>query len=396
MKKTIAILLSLGVLIIGCKQRGSNIVVKGELKNAVSSYIYLQELTTQNNGHADSILLDKSGEFKFKKRILYPTFFALRIGHTKSVTLIAMPKERIMITGSASNLFKTYKVEGSEESKRVQILNSMLAICLEKRDSLNLVLQQFKDNPNIVNIRKTLSMNFQNYIDDQRQFTQAFIDKWPSSLASLYALYQQVDENSFVLYKDEDYKYFAKVDSILYRSYPEAPYVKALHSNVEQMMEQQRALKLKSLLSAMGAKAPEIALPSPKGDTIRLSSTKGKAVLLNFWASWSKPSREENAKLMNLYKKYKYKGFEIFQVSLDKSKDAWVKAIKDDGLKYWINVSDLKYMQSPVVSLYNFDQVPTSFLIDKDGTLMSKNLSDIDLENKLIELLGDKSDSANQ
>ena len=396
MKKTIAILLSLGVLFIGCKQRGSNIVVKGELKNAVSSYIYLQELTTQNNGHTDSILLDKSGEFKFKKRISYPTFFALRIGHAKSVTLIAMPKERIVITGSAGNLFKTYKVEGSEESTRVQIINSMLAICLEKRDSLNRVLQQFKDNPNIVNISKTLSMNFKNYIDDQRQFTQAFIDKWPSSLASLYALYQHVDENSFVLYKDEDYKYFAKVDSNLYRSYPEAPYVKALHSNVEQMEDQQKVLKLRTMLTAMGAKAPEIALPSPKGDTIRLSSTKGKVVLLDFWASWSKPSREQNAKLMNLYKKYKYKGFEIFQVSLDKSKDAWVKAIKDDGLKYWINVSDLKYLQSPVVNLYNFDQVPTSFLIDKDGTLISKNLTDIDLENKLISLLGDKSDSANQ
>jgi peroxiredoxin len=390
MKKTIAILLLSSALFIGCKQKGSNIVVKGELKNAVSSYIYLQELTVQNNGQTDSILLDKSGEFKFKKKIIYPTYYALRIGHSKSVTLIAMPKERIVITGSATNLAKTYKVEGSEESQRVQIINQMLAICLDKRDSLNAVLQQFKDNPNIVNIRKTLSMNFQHYIEDQRQFTLAFIEKWPSSLASLYALYQQVDENSFVLYKDEDYKYFAKVDTLLFRAYPDAPYVKALHANVEQMNEQQKVLKLQSMISAMGAKAPEIALPSPNGDTIRLSSTRGKIVLLDFWASWNKTSREENAKLLALYKKYKYKGFEIFQVSLDKSKDSWVKAIKDDGLKYWINVSDLKYLQSPMVNLYNFEQVPSSFLIDKDGTLISKDLKDIDLENKLISLLGDK------
>jgi len=136
MKKTVAILLCLGALLYNCKQKGSNIVVKGELKNAVSSYIFLQELTGQNNGKIDSILLNKSGEFKFKKRIEYPTFFSLRVGHEKPITLVAMQKERIKITGSATNLFKTYQVEGSEESNRMKIMTEMLDMCLEKRDSL--------------------------------------------------------------------------------------------------------------------------------------------------------------------------------------------------------------------------------------------------------------------
>jgi peroxiredoxin len=272
----------------------------------------------------------------------------------------------------------------------------MLNICLEKRDSLNGVLEQFKDNRNIVNIHSTLSMNFQNYLNEQRDFTMAFIEKWPSSLACLYALYQQVDQNTFVLYKDEDFKYFAKVDSILSKTYPDAPYVKSLHSNVEQMLEQQKQIKLRNMLSAMGAKAPEIALPSPTGDIVKLSSTKGKVVLLDFWASWNQASRDNNAKLLALYKKYKYKGFEIYQISLDQSKDAWLKAIKEDGVKNWIQVSDLKYLQSPVVSLYNVDQVPASFLIDKEGILISKDLKDIDLENKLIAIFSDDSNSANK
>jgi peroxiredoxin len=162
------------------------------------------------------------------------------------------------------------------------------------------------------------------------------------------------------------------------------------------MKEQQRILKLKNMISAMGAKAPEIALPSPKGDTIRLSSTKGKLVLLDFWASWCQPCRDENPNLVALYKKYKSKGFEIFQVSLDKSKEAWIKAIKSDGLQKWIHVSDLKYWQSPVVQLYNFESIPTCFLIDKDGTIISKNLRGESLQNKLSEIFGENTDTANR
>jgi peroxiredoxin len=272
----------------------------------------------------------------------------------------------------------------------------MLDVCLQKRESLDRVLQQFQNNPNIVNINKTLSMNFLHFIDEQREFTQAFIEKWPSSFASLYALYQQVGQNTFILYKEEDFKYYAKVDSILFKTYKEVPHVKALHANVEQMREQQRVVKLKQMISAFGAKAPEIALPSRLGDTIRLSSTRGKLVLLDFWASWCKPCREENPNLVALYKRFKSKGFEIYQVSLDKTKDAWLKAIKDDGLNKWIQVSDLKFWQSPVVNLYNFDQIPASFLIDKNGILISKNLRGEDLERKLTQLLGDNPDTASK
>ena len=141
------------------------------------------------------------------------------------------------------------------------------------------------------------------------------------------------------------------------------------------------------MLAGMGAVAPEIALPSPKGDTIKLSSTRGKYVLLDFWASWCSPCREANPELVRLYQKFKSKGFEIFQVSLDKSKDAWVKAIRDDKLN-WIQVLDLKYWQSSAAQLYYVESIPTSFLLDKDGTIIGRNLSGIPLEDKLEELMG--------
>jgi peroxiredoxin len=263
-----------------------------------------------------------------------------------------------------------------------------LDITQKHLDSLNRVYQQYLNNRNIVNIKNLLEMTYQRFIDEQRDFNISFIKQYPTSFVSLMALYQQIDSKTYILYKDEDLQYFAKVDSSLYKQYPKAPYVLSLHANVAQMREQHNKLKMQRMLSDMGAKAQEIALPSPKGDTIRLSSFKGKYVLVDFWASWCSPCRQENPNLVKIYKKYKAKGFEIFQVSLDKTKEAWTKAIKDDGLT-WIQVSDLKYWDSQTAKTYNIESIPSSFLLDKDGSIMAKNLRGESLQEKLVSLLGE-------
>lgn len=286
------------------------------------------------------------------------------------------------------SIFYNSRIKGSDETRLVQLLTLRLDITQKKLDSLNRVYQQYLDNRNIVNIRNLLEMTYQRFIDEQREFNIMFIQQYPASFASLLALYQQIDSKTYILYKEEDFKYFAKVDSNLYQKYPTAPYVLSLHANVANMRTQQSRAKLQKMLSDLGAKAPEIALPSPKGDTIRLSSIKGKYVLVDFWASWCAPCREENPNLVKLYQKYKSKDFEIFQVSLDKTRDAWIKAIKDDKLN-WIHVSDLKYWDSPIAKTYNVESIPSSFLLDKDGSIMAKNLRGESLERRLANLLGE-------
>lgn len=386
-RKSVFVLLLLNI-VYSCNKKESTIIVKGEIENAANSYIYFQELTVKGDGIKDSMILGKSGSFKFKRKTEYPTFYNLRVGNGKPITILAMPKQKIIITGHGDSILYNSKIKGSEESRLVQILSLRLDITQNRLDSLNRVYKQFTDNRNIVNIKSLLEMTYQRFIDEQREFNISFIKQYPNSYASLMALYQQIDSKTYILYKDEDFQYFAKVDSSLYKQYPLAPYVLSLHSNVILMKEQQNKLKLQRMISDMGAKAQEIALPSPKGDTIRLSSIKGKYILVDFWASWCTPCREENPNLVKLYKKYKSKGFEIFQVSLDKTKDAWVKAIKDDGLT-WIQVSDLKYWDSPIAKVYNVESIPSSFLIDKDGTIMSKNLRGEALDERLVTLLGE-------
>lgn len=377
-----------------CDKNG--IVIKGTLDNASNEYIYLQELTVDGKGLTDSVSLGKSGSFKFKHELTYPVFYSMWVGkNRKYVTLLAHPGDRIKITGQADKLFQTYQVTGSDDSKKVQLITQKLSKTINGIDSLNNVYHQFAGNPNIANIYKVLSLNCSNLVADQRKFTISFIEQNPSSLASILALYQKIDSVNWVLGDEGDLKYYQKVDSSLYSKYRNIPHVATLHANVIKMKEQQQALSMQHMLSIMGAKSPEIALPTVKGDTLKLSSFKGKVILLYFWASWNEDSRKFNKEMIALYNKFKSKGFEIYQVSLDKTKDAWTKAIKEDGL-WWPQVSDLKYWQSPVVNVFNLSKLPTSFVIDKNGYIISRDLSGEDLINKIASSLEEKSNTASK
>ncbi len=135
----------------------------------------------------------------------------------------------------------------------------------------------------------------------------------------------------------------------------------------------------------VGAAAPEIALPNVKDSMITLSSLKGKVVLIDFWASWCGPCRQANPSVVRLYKKYKDQGFEVFGVSIDSKKAAWVKAIKKDKIKY-TQVNDSGGWNSKVAAIYSVNQIPTSFLLDKEGNVFAIDAEGEELE-KLVKQL---------
>jgi peroxiredoxin len=136
-----------------------------------------------------------------------------------------------------------------------------------------------------------------------------------------------------------------------------------------------------------GQQAYEIALPTVIGDTIKLSSLKGKVVLIDFWASWCGPCRITNRKMVKIYPKYKARGFEILGVSLDKDRADWKKAVVKDKIS-WLQVNDNGGWEAKTGAQWNIYQIPTSYLIDKEGRIVGMDLEGKELEKALRELLG--------
>jgi peroxiredoxin len=138
----------------------------------------------------------------------------------------------------------------------------------------------------------------------------------------------------------------------------------------------------------IGQLAPDVTSTDPSGKTRSLSALKGKVVLLDFWASWCGPCRRENPHVVEVYNKYKSKGFEVFSVSLDREdgKQKWVDAIKQDGLVWDNHVSDLKWWQSPAAQTYGVNSIPRTFLLDREGKIVAINPRQ-DLESALLKVL---------
>jgi peroxiredoxin len=136
----------------------------------------------------------------------------------------------------------------------------------------------------------------------------------------------------------------------------------------------------------VGQIAPDFEGPGPTGQLVKLQESLGKITIVDFWASWCRPCRVENPNLVRTYNKLKAKGLNVVGVSLDKSKDNWIKAIEDDGLQ-WSHVSHLQYWNEPIAKAYEVRSIPATFILDQNGKILAKNLRGADLEQKVEELL---------
>jgi len=215
-----------------------------------------------------------------------------------------------------------------------------------------------------------------------------FINDNYKSLAVLTAMGYLNPQTDLALYK--------KIETGLAESVPNTEYHIAVQTQIKQIETQnkiraQEEMERKKLekLSAIGSVAPELNFPNPDGKIITLESLRGNYVLIDFWASWCRPCRAENPNVVKLYNEYKDKGFTVYSVSLDKDKNRWIGAIKQDNLSWPNHVSDLKQWKSEAVKTYGFTGIPFTVLIDKDGKIIDKNLRGTALENRIKQLLGD-------
>ncbi len=381
-----AIIFSLLFLTFSCNTDRSNFRISGNLNGEEGTKVFLKEMTVNDLVPVDSTQLDGNANFSLRGHADMTGFYAFYSSPDDYVTLLIGPGDKITVTGDFNELPGTYKVEGSDDSRSVRDLSIELNRTIVQIQELSRIFNDSINSPNFGSIKASLDKSYEEIVNSQREFTFSFIRENISSLASLMALYQQIGPHHFVLDPVTDYNWFKMVDSSLTLHYPGSESVKELHRQVVELTARKKAEEMARKRFENGSEVPEIALPSPEGDTITLSSLRGKYVLLDFWASWCGPCRAENPKLVAAYKKYNSRGFEIYQVSLDRSHAAWIKAIEDDHLT-WKHVSDLKYWNSVVVPVYNIQGIPKNFLLDPEGRVIGQDLIRDDiLAEKLKEI----------
>jgi len=385
MNKKLVLYIFAAIVLAGCKNDTAHI--SGTLVNPVTgNYIYLDELKSNELKTVDSVKVAQNGTFNFKREVKLPSFYLLKINKQNFLTMLLGPGEKISLNAYYDSLNYPISVTGSKGSESMADYNRNLRKTIDKLTGLSRTYRANSDNPQLPAIMDSLDSMAQTYLNEINSYTKNYIDENIKSLVSLVALYQQVAPNVYVLNPSKDLKYFVKVDSSLSILYPEYEPVTSLHKQVQELISSTKGETAASPVSRAGAEAPEISLPTPGGDTIKLSSTRGSVVLLDFWASWCAPCRQENPNLVNAYNLYHKKGFQIYQVSLDKTKEAWIKGIQDDQLGKWIQVSDVKYWNSIVVPLYKIESIPFNFLLDKEGRIIASNLRGEQLQTKLAEL----------
>ncbi|NNC95048.1 MAG: TlpA family protein disulfide reductase, partial [Chitinophagales bacterium] len=219
--------------------------------------------------------------------------------------------------------------------------------------------------------------------------TETYITNFSKNSGSAYAAAYAMSYLDPVRFADD----LKVLVSRLEKDIPEADITREYKQRYNQVLAQKQIEKAQQKQAGstgklkVGAPAPDFSLPSPDGKNIKLSSLKGKIVLLDFWASWCRPCRVENPNVVRTYNKFKDKGFTVFSVSLDKNRNRWVGAIEQDNLVWKNHVSDLQGWQSSAGQLYGVRSIPQTFLIDRDGTIVATNLRGPSLEAKVAELL---------
>lgn len=373
----------------GCNR--DRFTVTGKITGSRSGeYLLLRKVKPGVLVPVDSVIPDGNGRFAFRSETPWPAFYMLSMGENNFFTLLASPGEKIVLDAPGDSLAVPASVEGSAETAAMLDFQREHKEVIKQLEKLNKIYDDSITSPRLPVIMDSLDRKAADIIAGFREKAQKYLDENSGSMVSIFLLNQQIVPGLQLFEPAKDTELYFRADSLLYAQYPQSDLVIDLHSFVARLRENVSLNNNTGKTIAEGDMIPEIALPDPKGDTIRLSSTRGKIVLLDFWAAWCPPCREENPNLVKLYDLYHYRGFDIFQVSLDLRKEDWAEAIRNDRVGRWVQVSDLKYRDSEVVKRFGLTEIPANYLIDREGRVIGINLRGATLQKKLEELFSPK------
>jgi peroxiredoxin len=363
-KKIIGIALLLITVLTACK-KSNEFTVDGKLEN----FGNLKKVAIYKGDKlVDSAILNADGEFKFHVASPDVDFYYIA-AEQKTYPLIAQNGDELDFKADYANEAGAFDLTGSDNAEKLKEFNTIssrygkiyLDIQKEYQDKVS------QDPGSKESLEKVLIPRFEKNMDDFAKETLKFSEENKDNLAGFYAI--------------------SSLDQTKYETQLLA-YAGSIKGKFPKTQAVQQFLKKMDNLNALsvGRVAPDFEMTSVDGKSVKLSQFRGQYVLLDFWASWCAPCREENPNVVKQYNTFKNKGFTVLGVSLDNNRDLWLKAIKDDKLT-WNHVSELKQWDSQVVKQYNIEGIPMSFLLDKEGKIIGKNLRGQELEEILTRTL---------
>lgn len=378
MKKIFLFLSVLFILSCTSKHQNGLFTVSGHLENAEDQKVFLEQLFFNQNAPQ---ILDtaemKGGKFEVKANASEEGLYRIRFEKNAGYIFIN-DKDHITFSANANDsVLNTTKFNTPANSSLTSLIMTLDSIHtrLISEDQARKDYQQ-QQNDSLAFIADN---NFKISNEWYNNFLVRYIDTAASPVNALFALSYAQEVNMDTV---------KNLLANLTKKFPKNSSVAEVSKQFDQYATSQNSQSQNSGIT-IGQEAPDFTLPDVDGKPVSLNSFRGKYVLVDFWASWCGPCRQENPNIVATYNQFKDKNFTILGVSLDQDKKAWLKAINDDGL-VWKQISDLKFWNSEAATLYQVQAIPFNVLIDPNGKVIAKELRGPDLRNKLAEVLASK------